>query len=76
MRDYENLTRTKIPLIVLEGNPVHKILSEVDDAPNSLIIMAANSKDRISFLNPHTSFLVAVRTSNSVLILPDEDINE
>ena len=76
VRDYENLTRTKIPLIVLEGNPVHKILSEVDDAPNSLIIMAANSKDRISFLNPHTSFLVAVRTSNSVLILPDEDINE
>lgn len=76
VRDYENLTRTKIPLVVLEGNPVHKILSEIDDSPNSLLILAANSKDRISFLNPHTSFLVAVRTSNSVLILPDEDINE
>lgn len=76
VRDYENLTRTKIPLTVLEGNPVHKILQEVDDTPNSLIILAANSKDRISFLNPHTSFLVALRTSNSVLVLPDEDINE
>ena len=76
VRDYENLTRTKIPLVVLEGNPVHKILSEVDDSPNSLLILAANSKDRISFLNPHTSFLIAARTNNSVLVLPDEDINE
>ncbi len=76
VRDYENLTRTKIPLTVLEGNPVHKILAEISKTPNSLLLLAANSKDRISFLNPHTSFLIALRSDNSVLVLPDEDINE
>ena len=72
VRDYENLTRTKI----LEGNPVHKVLSEVDDKLNNLLIVSANSKDSISFLNPHTSFLIASRTNNSVLVLPDEDSND
>lgn len=76
VRDYENLTRTKIPLLILEGNPVHKVLSEVDDKLNSLLIVAANSKDSISFLNPHASFLIASRASNSVLVLPDEDSND
>lgn len=76
VRDYENLTRTKIPLLILEGNPVHQILSEIDGKLNSLIIVAANSKDSISFLNPHASFLIASRTSNSVLVLPDEENND
>ncbi len=76
VRDYENLTRTKIPLLILEGNPVHKVLSEVDDKLNNLLIVSANSKDSISFLNPHTSFLIASRTNNSVLVLPDEDSND
>ena len=76
VRDYENLTRTKIPLIRLEGNPVHQILSEIDGKLNSLVIVAANSKDSISFLNPHASFLIASRTSNSVLVLPDEENND
>ena len=76
VRDYENLTRTKIPLTVLEGNPVHKILSDIEKSPNSLLLLAANSKDRISSLNPHASFLIALRSENSVLVLPDEDINE
>lgn len=76
VRDYENLTRTKIPFLILEGNPVHKVLSEIDDTLNSLLVVAANSKYSISYLNPHASFLIASRTNNSVLVLPDENSND
>lgn len=76
IRDYENLTSTKVPFTALEGNPVHKTLSEIMDKPACLLVVAANSKDPISFFNPHPSFLITSYCDNSVLILPDEDINE
>lgn len=76
VREFENLTKTKIPFIVLEGNPVHMFLNELDDNNDSLVILAANSRDKISLLNPHTSYLIAAKSNNSILVLPDEDIND
>ena len=75
VREFENLTRTKIPLNVYEGNPVNKILSDILETPDSLVVLAANSAEPNSFLNPHPTFIVTSRCENSVLILPDESAN-
>lgn len=76
VREFENLTKTKIPFILLEGNPVHMFLNELENKADSLVILAANSTDTISLLNPHTSYLIASRSSNSILVLPDEGVND
>lgn len=75
VREFENLSRTKIPLHVYEGNPVNKILEDIVESPDSLICLSANSSDPISFLSPHANFIIASRCDNSVLILPDESTN-
>ena len=74
--DYENLTRKKVGFAALEGNPVHKVLEEIGDKTDCLLIVAADSREKNTFFNPHPSFLVTARCKNSVLILPDEGVNE
>lgn len=74
--DYENITRHKVKYHLIEGNPVKETLNLIGKKKDLLLIVSADSSDTISLLNPHVPYLLAARSSVSVLVLPDEQSNE
>ena len=73
IRDFENLTRTKINFSLLEGNPVRETLNIINGRKDILLVLAADSKEPISLMNPHVSYLLAAKSGVSALVLPDEE---
>lgn len=74
--DFENLTRTKINFSMLEGNPVREILKMINGKKDTLLVVSSDSSESISFMSPHVSYILAAKSQVSVLVLPDEGINE
>lgn len=76
IRDFENLTRTKINVSMLEGNPVRETMKIINGRKDILLVVSADSDKPISFMHPHVSYLLASKSGISVLVLPDEECNE
>jgi len=76
--DFENINRVNLSFEILNGNPVREMLKVIDMAEQKilLLVVATNSKNSITFFSTNVSYLLASRSKLSIMVLPDELIDE
>ncbi len=73
--DFENIYKTSMNFKILEGNPVKESLNYLRDFPSSLLVMSYK-KRHISFLDPHSHYLITKKCKCSSFLIPVEETND
>ena len=72
VNDFGHIYRTKIDLVIKEGNPIKRTLSylEEKDYKKVLLILSFDKNDKYSIFNPNIQYELTIRTDISVLLIP------
>ncbi len=73
--DFESIYKTSMNFKLFEGNPVKETLNFLKNIENPLLVMSYK-RQKISFFNPHTQYLIMKKSNKSSFLIPIEDINE
>lgn len=71
--DFESLTRKRIEMELLEGNPVKATCRRLEDESNVLLLIVGDRGRPVSLLKPNVPYLIASRVRISTLIIPVEE---
>jgi len=71
--DFESLTRKRIEMELLEGNPVKATCRRLADESRALLLIVGDRSRSVSLLQPNVPYLIASRARISTLIIPVEE---